>query len=90
MQGWSYTGDCTRALVEHVVGEASPAVRKARVDRLVELVAVQAAAQPALVDELRAAAARGDLFHEVDVGVPAAPGRRVEGAIDLIWRNQAG
>lgn len=90
MQGWSYTGDCTRALVEQVVGEASPAVRKARVDRLAELVAVQAATQPALVDELRAAAARGDLFHEVDVGVPAGPGRRVEGAIDLLWRDQEG
>ncbi len=53
--------------------------------------------QPELAKALRSAAARGDVVHETRVQVDLAPsttdastGARVEGSIDLLWRDEAG
>jgi ATP-dependent helicase/nuclease subunit A len=90
-QLWSFRGGWDPALaataVLDAVGPARLAARAARVDAVVRALA---ATQPALVEELAAAAERGDVFHEGDVGFLDAAGRRFEGKIDLLYRDRAG
>jgi ATP-dependent exoDNAse (exonuclease V) beta subunit len=86
VQLWSYREVCPPALVARAVrdlyGEARLDERTARVSALIER---QRAAQPALVTELEAAAARGELHHEVAVGYVRDDGAWVEGSIDLLY-----
>ena len=58
-----------------------------RITRLLSLVARAEADQPVLFDRLRAAAAAGDLLHEVPLRFLDASGRHVTGKIDLVWRE---
>jgi ATP-dependent exoDNAse (exonuclease V) beta subunit len=91
MQFWSYTGECTDAVIEHaikdVVGEWRLTERVARIRQVLD---AQATCQPALLAELRDASARGELFHEVSVGYLRDDGVWVEGVIDLLYRDAAG
>ena len=54
-----------------------------------EVVRTAEARQPELARDLRAAAARGDVVHETCVQVDV-DGARVEGSIDLLWRDATG
>jgi ATP-dependent exoDNAse (exonuclease V) beta subunit len=91
VQLWSYRGECTPDLVARAVrttcGDARLGDRSAR---LAALVAMQRTTQPALVAELEAAAARGDVHHEVAVGYVREDGAWVEGSIDLLYRGADG
>jgi ATP-dependent helicase/nuclease subunit A len=90
-QLWSFGGPWDPSIAETAVREAvGPACLAARAARVDEIVRALETGQPALVAELHAAADRGELFHEVDVGFLDAAGRRFEGAIDLLYRDSGG
>lgn len=92
LAAWAWRGDWEDAVAREVIlalhphGEGACAVG---VPWVRALVLGAEARQPELGAALRRAAARGDVFHEVRVQVPHAAGR-VEGSIDLLWRDDAG
>ena len=91
VQLWSYRGECTASLVAQAVRDVAGDWRlDERAARVKEILDAQAACQPALLAELKDAAARGELFHEVAVGYPRADGAWVEGVIDLLYRDGEG
>ena len=56
---------------------------------VVEILRTAEARQPVLARALREAATRGDLVHEARVQVDLG-GERIEGSIDLLWRDASG
>jgi ATP-dependent exoDNAse (exonuclease V) beta subunit len=64
--------------------------RAARCDWLLGLAHKTEADNPALIERLRAAAAAGNLFHEAPLQFNRTDGSRVEGTVDLLWKDDAG
>lgn len=91
VQLWSYRGACPDALLAQAVRDTCGEHRlDERAAELRALLARLQATQPGLLGELRTAAARGELFHEVGIGYVDAAGTRVEGSIDLLYRGGDG
>jgi ATP-dependent helicase/nuclease subunit A len=91
VQLWSYRGECSDVLVRKAVREVVGEWRlEERVARIRQLLDAQATCQPALLAELREASMRGELFHELSIGYLRPDGARVEGVIDLLFRDAGG
>jgi len=91
VQLWGYHGACSDGLVARAVRHEFGEYRlDERVARVSSLLAWQRSAQPRLVAELEAAAARGEVFHEVAVGYLDETGAWIEGSIDLLYRDTRG
>jgi ATP-dependent exoDNAse (exonuclease V) beta subunit len=91
MRRWGYRGECLDECLETAVRETcGPAGLDKRVAWLRKLIDRLGKLQPALMAELRAAADRGELFHEVALGYLDTNGERVEGSIDLLYRGGDG
>ena len=97
MERWDFEGEPPRsseleALVAVAYPERDAADRRritAWLARCVELFGED----EALLTELRAARARGELFHEVDIDALVAEhdrDHRISGRIDLLWRDEQG
>lgn len=90
-QLWSYSGSCERALIERAVrGEYGDYKLAERVERIAAIIAWLETSHPTLVADLRDAASRGELFHEVAVGHLREDGAWVEALVDLLYRDRAG
>ncbi|GEM_PF-6181324 len=74
----------------HATGLGAPATRQARCKWLVDTATRITQANPSLVAQLHAAAAQGNVYHEVPLQYTTAAGDRVEGIIDLLWRDAEG
>ena len=96
MQAWDFVGDPPTGsrLAERVTihyGQRDPGDQR----RLTQWLGrcVERFAESELLAELRAARARGELFHEVDLdALVRDPQRfdRISGRLDLLWRDDAG
>jgi ATP-dependent exoDNAse (exonuclease V) beta subunit len=96
MELWGF-GATGRPMEEALAAEALDATdlgaessRPARCAWLLEMAAKIQSANSDLLAELRAAAAAGNVYHEVPLRFDRSVGARVEGTIDLLWKDDAG
>ena len=90
---WAYRGELTAAAAETAVDElgVSADLRDASVQHVLAMIDHACRCQPALAEELREAAARGEVLHETTLrlDLPDSPSHdRIEASIDLLYRGR--
>ena len=96
MELWGF-GATGRAMDEELAALAlketnlgAEATRASRCSWLLEMADRLQSANASLLAELHAAAAAGNVYHEVPLRFDRADGARVEGTIDLLWKDDVG
>jgi hypothetical protein len=93
---WGFRGELADAVVARALEDVLPGAAQnqvhARTQHVRALIEHACACQPGLLEELREAAGRGEVLHEVDMQamVPAEEPTVVVGQIDLLYRGSDG